>query len=168
MNKNTLFLLIKIAAFGILVFIGMLYYVLRTKVNDVSSEKPFNLILNHKLTTKRVAYLVKNRVHEVHENQYLLLENKDEIDSDLKEVYEIPIGTSLTIQKAKIFTNGTSGFSYLYVLGNIYVADLKKEVPFEYNYGEKKYSLYGDEEEYWSFDKAIWENEKIDGKFYFN
>ena len=80
MNKNTLFLLIKIAAFGILVFIGMLYYVLRTKVNDVSSEKPFNLILNHKLTTKRVAYLVKNRVHEVHENQYLLLENKDEID----------------------------------------------------------------------------------------
>lgn len=168
MNKNTLFLLIKIAAVGILIFIAMLYYALRTKVNDISSEKPFNSILNQKLTTKRIAYLVKNRSPEVYENQYLLLENKDDIDSELKEVYQISIGTNLTIHKAKIFTNGTSGFSHLYVLGSIYAEDLKKEVSFEYNYGEKKYSLYSNEEEYWSFDKAIWENEKIVGKFYFN
>ena len=95
-------------------------------------------------------------------------QNKDDIDSELKEVYQISIGTNLTIHKAKIFTNGTSGFSHLYVLGSIYAEDLKKEVSFEYNYGEKKYSLYSNEEEYWSFDKAIWENEKIVGKFYFN
>ena len=168
MNRDTLLLLLKIAGFGITIFLGMLYYVLRTKVNNVSSEKPFNSILNQKLTTKRVSFLVKNRTPEVNENDYLLVENKDEINLELKEIYEIPVNTNFILQKAKIFTNGTSGFSYSYVLGTIYIDDLKKEVAFEYNYGEKKIFLYGEEKEYWFFDKSIWDDEKIEGKFYFD
>ena len=60
MNKTTLILLLKIFVVGIAIFIGLLYYVLRTKVNDVSSKKPFKTLINQKVTTKSKAILFKN------------------------------------------------------------------------------------------------------------
>ena len=167
MNKNTLLLLLKIFAIGVLIFIGLLYYVLRTKVNNVSSEEPFKSVINQKVTTKSEAIVFRNTDAFVQENDYELVNNTKEIYAEITEKYTIPIGTPLKIEKAKIFTNGTSGFSHSYVLGTIYIKELKKDVFFEYRWGEKHISLYGNEKEYWSFDKAIWETQKLEGKFYF-
>lgn len=167
MSKNVILKLLKIFAVGIFIFVGLLYYVLRTKVNDVSSEEPFKSVINVKITTKTEAVIFKNVEDFVKENEYELVNTTKEIYTETTQKYTIPIGTELKIDKAKIFTNGTSGFSYSYVLGKVYVKELQKEVAFEYQWGDQQISLYGNEKEHWTFAKALWENTKTKGKFYF-
>ena len=166
MTKNTLLLLLKIFALGILIFIGLLYYVLRTKANDISSKEPFKSIINVKVTTKSEAVIFKNIEAFIKENDYELVNNSKEIYPEITEKYIIPIGTELKIEKAKIFTNGTSGYSHSYVLGTVYIKELQKVVAFEYNWGDQQISLYGNVKKHWTFEKAIWENTKTEGLFY--
>lgn len=168
MNKTNLILLIKIFVVGIAIFIGLLYYVLRTKVSDVSSEKPFKTLIDQKVITKRKAIIFKNIDAFVNENEFEIVSDSTQIYNEIKEKYILPIGTELKIEKAKIFTNGTSGFSHSYVLGSVYMKELQKVVAFEYYWGDQNISIYGDEKEHWTFEKALWENTKTEGKFYFD
>ncbi len=159
--------LIKIAFIALLVFIGMLYYVLRTKVTEVSGQEPYSAIVNKTVTLKRQAFIAFNVEWNAYDNPYLICESDSDFLSEVGTKYLLPIGTALTITEANIYTNGTSGFSSAYILGTVYVKELKKEVAFEYRWGKQQVVIYGDAIDYWTFPLAIWQEKVLQGKFYF-
>ena len=159
--------LIKIAFLALLVFIGMLWFVLRTKVTGVSDQKPYSAIVNKTVTLKRQAFIALNVEWNAYDNPYLICESDSDFLSEVGTKYTLPIGTTLIITEANVYTNGTSGFSSAYVLGSVYVKELKKEVPFEYRWGKQNVVIYGDAIDYWTFPLAIWQEKELQGKFYF-
>jgi hypothetical protein len=159
--------LIKIALLALLVFIGMLWYVLRTKVSDVSDQEPYSGIVNKTVAIKRQAFIALNVEWNAYDNPYLICESDSDFLSEVGTKYILPTGTVLTITEANIYTNGTSGFSSAYVLGTVYLKELKKEVAFEYRWGKQQVVIYGDSKDYWTFPLAIWQDNELNEKFYF-
>lgn len=147
-------------------FFGLLYYTLRTKVQDVSSERPYSKIVGNSVEIKREMILVLNRKPEVLENDYLILELGENHGVGVKLIDTLRIASDLKIEKAKLFTNGTSGFTTAMVLGKVYSPFLKKLVSFEYNWGDEVIDLSRERE--FIFSKGPWETEQTKGKFTFH
>ncbi|CAD5279334.1 MULTISPECIES: hypothetical protein [unclassified Imperialibacter] len=165
MNRR-LALLIGFALAAILTFGGLLYYALRTKVTDVSSFEPYSEIVGTTVVLKRPAVIVRNLDAFVNEHPYLLIEIDQGLFEGTEAIDTLPIGTSLEIQKAKHFTNGSSGFAHAFVLGWVELPGSGKIVPFEYGWGEQHISLYDEEVEYWTYPMALWQENANARKFY--
>jgi len=165
MTLKSLFLKILLVV-GILVvlFAILLYFTLRTKVDDISKIAPYKSITGTHQTTKQVSYLVENYKAFVQENPYLLKLNKD-FYSKVGAVYEIPIGTKLRIEKTKTFTNGVSGATHTYVLGFIYVEELQKEVAFEFSWDGEKPLEIEQYEDYLRYPLTPWQDQPLPLKF---
>jgi hypothetical protein len=150
-------------------FIFALYEALRTKKTVVSNKSPFVEIIGKKLTLKRDAFLAKNLEEFSYEEIYYLSEDRKNIFEGVKIVAELKAGTEIVIKSATFLKNGTSGITRSNVVGSVYVDALKKEINFEYEWGNFRYSLYEiDNDEYWTFPKAIWQEEQDYRKYFKN
>ncbi len=149
----------------LLAFIFILYLTLRTKANDVSSKKPYAEFMGKQLAIKRPAALFKTREPDVQVNPYALTDAQPDAQEEAGPRYVLPAGTVITLQKAKLLRNGTSGFERSYVLGTVFVPELKAEVAFEYAWGKNNWSNAADENDHYTFPMALWQDRAIDGKF---
>jgi hypothetical protein len=149
----------------LLAFIFILYLTLRTKVNDVSSKQPYSEFINQALVLKRSASISKTREPDVQANPYLLTEAQGEVLEDVGLRYILPAGTVVKLQQAKLFRNGVSGFERAYVLGTVFVPELKTEVAFEYAWGKNNGSLSSDEKDSYTFPLALWQDRITQGQF---
>ena len=149
----------------LLALVFVLYWVLRTKVTDVSDKKPYAEFMGKQVAIKRPAALFKTREPDVQANPYLLIEAQPAAQDDVHPHYVLPAGTVITLQQAKLFRNGTSGFQRSYVLGTVFVPKLKAEIAFEYAWGKNNWSNAADENDHYTFPMALWQDRAIDGKF---
>ena len=153
----------------LLVFVLLLYEALRTKITNVSSKSPYAQFINRPLVLSRPATISKSQEPDVQAHPYLLTDAPIEargIDGDRAgPQYALPAGTTITLTEAKLFKNGVSGFEHSYVLGTVFVPELKAEVAFEYAWGKNNVSLTGNEKDYYSFPLALWQDRPIVGKF---
>jgi hypothetical protein len=149
----------------VLGFVLMLYLALRTKVTHVSDKQPFAEFINRPLVLKRPAEISKTREPDVKANPYLMTDVKGEPKQDAGPRYILPAGSTITLQQAKLFRGGVSGFESAYVLGVVYVAELKTEVAFEYAWGKNNWSLNSDEKDYYTFPLGLWQDRIIEGRF---
>ncbi|WP_339787027.1 hypothetical protein [uncultured Imperialibacter sp.] len=164
-NKR-LALLFSFALAAILTFGSLLYYVTSTKVTDVSTFEPYSEIVGTTVVLKRPAVIVRNLDAFVNEHPYLLTEIDQGLFEGTEAIATLPIGTSLEIQNTKHFTNGSSGFTHAFVLSWVELPGNGKIVPFEYGWGEQHISPYGEEEEYWTYPVALWQENANTEKFY--
>lgn len=98
---------------------------------DLSKLAPFNTIIGKELTTKRICYIIKNAESIVMENPYLIQMDTIFIASQ-SNIYTLPIGTSLKIEKAIQFIKPPGQFAYKNILGSVFVPELNQEVKFEF------------------------------------
>lgn len=130
--------MIILALVGLLVaaFLGFLYYVLRTKVDDLSSQEPYVSLIGQKLELTRDVSLALNREPEVREKPMVLTES-EVLGEGVVLVERIKAGTPLHITAVKNFTNGTSGFTTRVAFGKIdYEVSKYGTVEFEYEWRE--------------------------------
>jgi hypothetical protein len=150
-------------------FVGVFYYALKLKTTDLSDKTPYKEILNTTLNTKQPCFIAKNIEHYVRFNPYIILMDTTNISKDITSIYKIPVGTVLNIKEVKAFKNGVSGFTDNMVLGSVYIAELNKEVDFEFSWGTNPtYGLYEKEENYDIYHLAPWQEEAIPLKFFWD
>lgn len=74
------------------------------------------------------------------------------------------MGTLFIIEKAQFITGGVSDTTSCTVYGRVYPKEKGKEYPFQYGWGDYR-SLY-ENEPYWNFNVAFWQEKALDSKFY--
>ncbi|WP_396632139.1 hypothetical protein [Maribacter sp. R86514] len=146
--------------------VAILFYILtRPKYRDVSSEKPFTEIINQKLTTKKPTLILNYDMPKYEDYSYHLEDgNSFGMESDLKTVTKIPTGTEFSIDKIEIHSNWVSGSSTIYLFGNIYSEEKQKSYAFQYTWGD--YHLLYEDNPYWTFNLAFWQNGALTEKYY--
>ena len=149
----------------LLAFVLMLYVALRTKITDVTDKPPYAQFIGQPLVLKRPASISKSYEPNVQANPYLLQDAQVQADQDAGPQYALPAGSVITLQQAKLFKNGTSGFERSYVLGTAFVPELNAKVAFEYAWGKNNVSFTGNEKDHYTFPLALWQDRVIDGKF---
>ncbi|WP_291966198.1 hypothetical protein [Maribacter sp.] len=146
--------------------VTLLFYILtRPKYRDVSKEKPFVEILSKPIITKRPT-LILNEDLPRHEDYSYHLEdgNGFGMNSDLEIVAEIPTGTEVHIDKIEIHTNWVSGTSSVYLFGKVFNKEKQQNYPFQYTWGN--YHLIYEDNPYWTFELAFWQDEPLTEKYY--
>jgi hypothetical protein len=132
--------LIIVIVLGSIVFIGLLYCTLRTKVRDVSNNALYLVHFNKKLILKRDVILATNKDLLFNDPDFFLAAFDINLTSNMQPRYTVPKGTSITLHSAKAYLNGVSGFETDYVIGTVYLTELKKEVSFKYAWNEAFYA----------------------------
>lgn len=151
------------------IFLGVFYNTLKTKTTDLSDKTPYKEILNTTLNTKQPCFIAKNIEHYVLLNPYIILMDTTNISNEITFIYEIPVGTALTFKEAKAITNGVSGTIDNMVLGSVFIAELNKEVEFEFSWGTNPtYGFYEEEKNYDIYPLAPWQEQAIPLKFYWD
>lgn len=146
--------------------VAILFYILtRPKYRDVSTEKPFTEIVNQKLTTKRPTLILNYDIPKYKDYSYHLEDgNSFGMDSDLETIAEIPTGTEVVLDKIEIHSNWVSGSSTIYLFGNIYSEEKQRSYAFQYTWGD--YHLLYEDNPYWTFNLAFWQNKALTEKYY--
>ena len=165
--KPFLFIIL-IIFISILIFAGLLYWTLRTKTKIVTNVEPYAGIMNKKLELDRDVLLVKNRSAYVHEKAFLIVERNQVLDKEITERHLLKAGTTLTLNRAKLFKNGTSGFTASVVFG-IVSTDLG-DIEFEYVWGDEHTTLASDEPNFFTYKNPIWKsiNNDLDKRYTFD
>lgn len=146
--------IILILVIALLALAGYFYFTLKTKVKNVSEIEPYSKILHKKHHLERDVLLVKNIKHNVFEKDYLIVENTEILEDEIVEKHLIKRGAEIEIINAKLFKNGTSGFTTSVVIGKIMTTNGLKE--FEYVWGDQHIVFNNENKEYWTFSKPIW------------
>jgi hypothetical protein len=148
-----------ILLFLVLAFCGLLYYTLRTKVNDITDKKPFTTFVNKQMVLGQNAILVNNYEHFVQEEPLYL----DAVGSQLFEgttiAHQLKEGDTVTIHSVKDFTNGVSGTTDTLIFGNVTTGNPPIKIPFEYTWETQKIEKNADGVFVFSFELADWEKE---------
>ncbi|WP_179354464.1 hypothetical protein [Winogradskyella vidalii] len=144
----------------------MFYKLTLPKFRDSSTERPFSTIINEKLLTKKKVLIIKNPNKPTSKNYIYHLEdgNSYGMDSELEVVDEIPIETEVIFDKAELHKGRVSGTTTAYLYGKIYSTENQKEYAFQYPWGNY-HALYEDQP-YWTFDLAFWQDETLTEKYY--
>ncbi len=142
-----------------LAFCGLLYYTLRTKVNDITDKKPFITFVNKQMVLGQDAILVNNYEHFVKEEPLYL----DAVGSPLFEettiAHYVKKGDEVIITAAKDFTNGVSGTTSTLLFGNVTTGNPPITIPFEYTWETQQIEKNTDGVFVFSFELADWEKE---------
>lgn len=160
MNPKKLFLYIGlIVLFLGIAFCGLLYYVLKTKVNDVTDQDPFASFVHQKMVLGQDAILVNNYEYFVEEESLYL----DAVGSQLYDgttiAHQLNKGDQIYIHSAKDFTDGTSGFTSTLLFGNVTTGNPPQIIPFEYNWETQKIKKNAQGVFVFSFEASPWELE---------
>ncbi len=145
-------------------FIGVLYLTLRTKTQIVSDQEPFSSFLNQNLSLERDVLLVHNLEEFSFEQIHKIEEKGANVYEGVTVFKELEKGTSITFEDAKLFTNGTSGFTTCVLFGTVYLES--QEIKFEYHWGDQQISLDKNDKGYWTFSKPIWKSQQFDKKYF--
>ena len=135
MTLKKLFLKIILVFFVLVIaFCGLLYYTLRTKVADISDQKPFIDFIDKEMILGQDAILVNNYEHFVNQEPLYL----DAVGSQLYDgtsiAHYLKKGDTVIINSAKDFTNGTSGFTNTTIFGTVKTGNPSSTIPFEYDW----------------------------------
>lgn len=101
------------------------------KAEDLSEFTPFKEIVGKTIQTKSICYITENTESLVKENPYLIQMDTDFI-ANQGNIYTLPIGTVLHIEKTIQFIKPPGQFAYKNVLGLVFVPELNQEVKFEF------------------------------------
>ncbi len=148
------------------IVITSFYLVFRTKKRDVSNEAPFEEITKQKITTKVKTQILKYPTPTVYEDYNYHLEDGTGfgMNSGLEIMAEIPVGTSITVDKVELHTGRVSGTTSAYLFGRVFIVDKQEEYFFQYSWGDYR-SLYQDRP-YWVFEKGFWQEEALEEKYF--
>ena len=144
----------------------ILYFTLKPKTRDVSQLSPYFEIIGKDLIVQREAKLVRNLPAFVYENPYLIQENDQPVYEGITEIYTIPVGTVIKIDKAQFIKNGVSGFTHSVVFGTLEIPGqgLKS---FEYVWGNQANTLDANKPLEFSFPMASWQTTSDDATYEF-
>ncbi|MFK8103997.1 MAG: hypothetical protein AB8G15_15800 [Saprospiraceae bacterium] len=156
--------LVLIVSIGLIMFTGLLYLTLRTKVIELSHRIPYVELLGTTVAIKRPTEIVVLKQNLRHENLYRI-QLEDRPAADILERYTLPVGTKLKLTKAKGFINGISGLTTAAILGTFYFEEKKEEVAFEMNWGTETTTVAGGS--YYLLEQAPWQEEPLAFKFYY-
>jgi len=148
-------------------FVALLgYLTFRPRYKDASNHKPFSDIVQKRVSTKRAVILVDDESSLINDSYSYSLEDGTMygLNSNLKTVLELPVGTQVYIDKAELHTGSVSGTTSAYLFGKFYDSKTNKEYSFQYNWGYY-HSIYEDKP-YWTFKKGFWQTASTDQKFY--
>lgn len=150
---------------ALIAIIGFFYFVLKNKSAEVGDKAPYSAILNKQLITKTEAFILK-----IDPNVSNLKENVLKHDSTVvygeQMLCKVPQGSILNISEAFHYTRSVSGITYSLLIGKVWVEELKKEIEFEYQWGEHHFLCVEEPCNYWIFPQAVWQ-ETIDSTKYF-
>jgi hypothetical protein len=150
---------------AILLLVGIFYYALKNKSAEVSDKTPYSAILNKQLVTKAEAFILK-----IDPNVSNLKENVLKQDSAVvygeQLLCKVPHGSILNISNAIHYTRSVSGITYSLLIGKVWIEEFKKELEFEYSWGEHHFLCVEEPCNYWTFPQAVWQ-ETVDSTKYF-
>lgn len=169
--KKLLFIILAVVSIGILLFGLMIYATIKTKSTDVSNEKPFQewvgksvslkqpiIIFNPKIKMYKEKDYPYEFLDSLHPNWQSINEQLNSSDSDVEEIDRFSSGSSFTIEKATMFTNGVSGSSYPYVFGIITDGSKTYKVGFQWG-GRSLVRFMDGVDKQWQFPQAPWQNQ---------
>ena len=175
--KKVIFIIGGIFFVGLLLFGLLLYMTIKTKSTDVSREKPFQEWVGKSVILKNEILIFNEKLksHTDEDYPYEFLDSlqpkwqfvNEQLRSgnpDVEEIKRFPKGSTFTIEKATLFTNGVSGTSSPYLFGRI--SDGTKTYQVGFRWGEQSMSRFFDDvEEQWKFPQAPWQNQ-TNSKYY--
>ncbi len=151
----------------ILVFAIFLFWMAsRPKFKDVSNQKPFVEVVKKRIATKRKALIMKYPGNPIDEKYNMVLEDGTGfgLEADLPTYATLPIGTEVHIDKVELHTGRVSGTTTAYLFGRVYSEATAQEYLFQYSWGY--YHSLQEDNPYWTFDTAFWQEEALEGKYY--
>jgi len=154
-----------LAFLGAILLFGILWLAFRTKSENISSIEPYKSLVGKTVNTKQICYIAKNRKAGVNQNPYSIKMTSRYFDEEVKEIYTLPLGTSLIIEDAKAFISPASSLQRKYILGQVYVKELDKTVPFEM-YWDPSYAGYPEYPLGSRNDLMPWHDEILGRKYY--
>jgi len=158
-------IVIIVVLIAIAFIIGMMWLASRTKTENISTSVPYKSVVGTTVVTKQICYIAKNRKASVNQNPYLIKMTSRYFGDEVKEVYTLPLGTSLIIEEAKAFISPFSTLQRKYILGKVTVKELNKTVSFEMAWDP---SDAGYNQDYLATrnDLMPWHNEILSRKYY--
>ncbi len=131
--------IILVFVIGLIGFIGLLYFTLKTKVRDISNIELYATYFNKKMVLKKGVFLAKSKDLLINDPEYVLAAFDINLTDNMQPRYILPQGTVIILNAAKAYLNGVSGLETNYVIGKLYLNELKKEVSFKYAWNEAFY-----------------------------
>ena len=122
-------------------------------------------MIGEKLALKREATFAKNLEEFAVEELYFITEEQNLFEG-VQKITFLPKGTIFEITSATFHKNGTSGITTSNIVGTVFVKELNKEMKFEYSWGQLHFLYLEEPCDYWTFPKAIWQDNE-DTKKYF-
>ncbi len=152
--------IVSIVIILVLLFVGLLYFTLKTKTKTVTEEAPYVSYMNTDLVLARDVILVKNDPAFVFEEALKLVEDDVPLFDGVTQEHFLKAGSNIQLHDAKLFTNGVSGFTQSIVFGT--VATEAGEFGFEYAWGDEHSTLSNEIPNYFTFDEPVWEVVDLD------
>jgi hypothetical protein len=149
----------------LILFVVFLFYVIMPKSIEVSEKHPFKQFVNKTLASTQTAYLYQQVKHRSTLSSYILFSEKQN-DSQLSFIEELPEGSTITLNKVIILTNGVSGAQHCICNLSIHSTQLHKTIQAEYYWGEHHAICLEEPCNYWVFPKALWQTEADNSKHF--
>jgi len=154
-----------IIVIGAILLFGILWFAFRIKSENISSEEPYKSLVGTTVQTKQICYIAKNRNGDVNKNPFLIKMTSRYFGESVKDVYTLPLGTSLNIEDAIAFISPGSSLQRKYILGKVYVKELDRTVSFEM-YWDPGYAGYQNDKLGLRNDLMPWHDEILGRKYY--
>ena len=141
------------------------YYVLHDRKKEVTDEIPYATIINKELIGVEDAILIKNKTYQYTDQYAMELRDMDNYDKTLNDYITVPKGSVYSFHKAVAIKNGNSGNTFSYLLGEVTLKNTNRKYPIIYLWGTLNSDIYQKSDDYWSFGKAPWQEEKDTKKY---
>ena len=134
----------------------------------VTESTPYSKFMNKKLVALEDAIILKNETNLYMDEYAMELKNYNTYnDLTLFENTIVPKGSIYTFSKAVEITNGTSGFTRAYLLGEVILAKTNQKHTIIYSCGLlTTFAKEDKKSNYWVYDKAPWQLKKDNKKYY--
>lgn len=150
----------------LIITVGLYFYVvLSGKITNATTKQPYANFMNKVLLTKREITLAKNLPEFCIKEKYFITEDK-ELFEGVEKITVLPKETKITFINAFHYKNGTSGVTQSILIGKTWVESLKKEIFFEYSWGDFHSICIDQPCDYWTFPLGIWQEEPNDKKYF--
>lgn len=146
----------------LLVYIVCLYFVLKSSLTDISDQEPFKAVVGMRVKTVVPVLVIRPDPAAYLKNDLVLVEKSaDQVVPPETIVAELPLNSEVFIQRAWLLKNGTSGFSTLFLSGEVQHEALgPKPVAFDYSWGKGESDIWNKPDVY-SFPKSFWQSTEL-------
>jgi hypothetical protein len=157
---------------GIILFIVVMgYFIIKTlfipKTTHVNKEDPYQNYIGKTLTLKEEVTLAENLPNFVFKEPFFITTQK-ELFEGIEPTEVLPVGHDIKLIDAFHQKEKISGVTTSYVIGEVYSPTLNKTIRFEHSWGYLHDFCVEEPCHYWTFEKAIWQNEEDNAKYFMN